>query len=260
MIDLKNEHLVLLDLLDRVQTIFLKNNLRYFLIGGSAIGAVRDQGIIPWDDDIDIGVPRKYYDSMISILERDKDFLLYKPSVDDKYILTFLKVVQHVDGQNLVDSETNINGAYIDIFPLDHTSNNKYLRKIHNLQFRLGHKIVIAKTKPKFLGKHKYINKILVASVKYIPIKSIYWFRDQFIFSGEYIFKNSQTFYNFGTPYPMDREIYFYKEIKDVVILRFSNRNVPVPKGYDAILKRTYGDYMKVPKKENQIQKHLSKE
>lgn len=256
--DLKFEHEVLLSLLDDIQDIFRLNNIPYFLIGGSAIGAVRDGKIIPWDDDIDIGIPRKMYDEATRILENNGLFKLYKPSVDKEYILTFMKVVKKVNGENLIDSETGIEGAYIDIFPLDHTSDNFLIRKLHYIQYRIGHKLIVAKTQPSMIKKYGILNKMIVNFVKNISIKKIFKMRDSYIRSGKNLFKNSHILYNFGSPYKFDKEIYFVNEINGKLDFDFSGRIVPIAKGYDSILSRTYGDYMTPPQKEKQIQKHLS--
>ena len=67
-----------LKILDEIDRICKKNNIKYFFMGGSLLGAVRHQGFIPWDDDIDLAMPRKDYDLFVSIApsQLSKDFLL----------------------------------------------------------------------------------------------------------------------------------------------------------------------------------------
>lgn len=74
------------------------NNIPYFLIGGSAIGAVRNGGIIPWDDDIDIGIQREYFTGAVQALKQNCQSKIYIPSSKGEYILPFAKVVKKIPG------------------------------------------------------------------------------------------------------------------------------------------------------------------
>ena len=69
----KQLHKVLLEILEYVDIICKQNNLQYLLIGGTALGARRHGGFIPWDDDVDIGVPRGDYERLLMILKTKKD-------------------------------------------------------------------------------------------------------------------------------------------------------------------------------------------
>lgn len=257
--NLPSEHNVLTTLLFDVSKALKENSIEYYLIGGSAIGAVRDHGIIPWDDDIDIGIQRKNFKQALKIIKdlNLKGTKIYIPSQEDEYDLTFAKIVRDVPRERLLDQETGIIGAYIDIFPLDHTPKNKVLRRIHQLIFRIGHALTVAKNQPDKLG-HKW-GKIggglLKRYVSRLSYRQVYKKRDIFISIGQ-LFKKSGVFYNFGTPYKNDREIYYFSEINGYKLIRFENEFQPVPKGFDAILTRTYGNYMRPPSSKGQ--KHLT--
>ncbi|MCT3393067.1 LicD family protein [Lentilactobacillus hilgardii] len=257
--NLHNEHEILLKLLDEIQRILEDNNIPYFLIGGSAIGAVRNGGIIPWDDDIDIGIQREYFTGAVQALKQNCQSKIYIPSSKGEYILPFAKVVKKIPGEEVIDSETNINGAYIDLFPLDHTSNSEFGRLIHYFLFKLGHKIVVSKIKPEFLNNN-LIDKLIYLTTSKLSIPIIFKLRDYYIKFGASVFGESNTFFNFGSPYGLDKEIYYKNEILKTQSMDFSGRKVPIATGYDRILRRTYGNYMVTPPKGRQHQKHLSEE
>ncbi len=123
-----------LELLKNFQEICKKNSIQYFALGGTLLGAVRHKGFIPWDDDIDIGIPRPDYERLCKILETEKlglnirfctfhnteNYIRYFGHLED---LSF-KVVRH---DKMIAEETF---AWIDLFPLDAMPNNAILRKL----------------------------------------------------------------------------------------------------------------------------------
>lgn len=98
-----------------------ENGIRYYVIGGTMLGAVRHKGFIPWDDDIDIGIPRSDYEKLIKLFDKQiDDYILESPKNDDKeYLYNFAKVydvrttmIEHL-------KKDVVRGVYIDVFPLD---------------------------------------------------------------------------------------------------------------------------------------------
>jgi len=127
-------HKVELSILDDFVKVCEKNNLTYFLIGGSLLGAVRHSGFIPWDDDIDIGMPRKDYDKFIEIgqeelgdkyfvdcFERNKDF--YLPFVK-------IKLNGTVFDEEVAKNYPHHKGIFIDIFAFENVKNTKKIGKV----------------------------------------------------------------------------------------------------------------------------------
>lgn len=252
------EHKILYQLLDEVTSILKHHNIPYYLIGGSAIGAVRDHQIIPWDDDIDLGLYRSDFETAIELITKahlEKTNVI-SPSQNTKYDLTMAKVVKKTPGEKLVDQGTGIIGAYIDLFPLDHTPKNKLLRRMHQFQFRLGRTLVVAKNEPSKIGKKwgKFGATLLKKYVNNKSYQQVYQKRDAYISTSK-LFRNSGVYFNFGSPYHNDREIYFSSEINQAILTTFGPTDQPVPQGYDKILTRTYGNYMQPPK--DKTQRHL---
>lgn len=120
-----------LGLLKNFADICEKNDLRYYMIGGTMLGAIRHNGFIPWDDDVDIGMPREDYIRFLEIAETQlPDYIIllnYEKTPD--YLRYFSRFVDtRVKIFNDSNSQTLVENAWIDIFPLDGTPKNKLVR------------------------------------------------------------------------------------------------------------------------------------
>lgn len=123
---------VLLETLCEFHDFCETHNLEYFLIGGTLLGAVRHKGFIPWDDDIDIAMPRSDYQKLISLSSHFKSPLrLRSPETESHFRLPFSKLTNEkiIVAEGYDQSFTT--GLWLDIFPLDYTFNNTELRKWH---------------------------------------------------------------------------------------------------------------------------------
>ena len=111
-----------LDALKEFNKICKENNLMFFLRGGSVMGAVKYQGFIPWDDDVDIAVPREDYDQLPQIFENKIIAGKYQVLLEDERIKLGLP------------RNTNLGLHLIDIIPLDGAPNNSLVRKVYYLK------------------------------------------------------------------------------------------------------------------------------
>lgn len=135
LLDIQGLRSIQLSLLDDVHDFCLKNGLNYSLCGGTMIGAVRHQGYIPWDDDIDLMMPRKDYDIFLASYSSEDNYII-DLSKDLTCTEQFAKVCRK--GTKMVDVTTHqdIWGVNIDIFPIDGLPDNykeytDHLRAIH---------------------------------------------------------------------------------------------------------------------------------
>lgn len=166
-----------LELLHTVDNICNENNIKYFLIGGTLLGAVRHKGFIPWDDDIDIGMSRKDYDRFINICKNnmpDNTKLLTYDTVDN-YPHNFAKII---DTRTVLIEENlkhlNVkSGVFIDVFPFDGVPENGFMCKLHYLSIRF-YKYLLAGHyfTEEFLTDKEYKSSI-ARSVKIIMVKII---------------------------------------------------------------------------------------
>ena len=145
--ELKKLQKVELNMLKEIHTICEAHRIKYFLIAGTLLGAVRHGGFIPWDDDIDIGMPRPDYDKFAQIarqkLPECMDIQAYNSH--NYYPINFIKVIDkrtRLIEEARKDSE-HVSGVYIDVFPIDGSPNNRILRKLHYLHVKI-YRLLIA--------------------------------------------------------------------------------------------------------------------
>lgn len=241
-----------------------KYGLRYFCAGGTVLGAVRHQNIIPWDDDIDVFMPREDY---MKIIELDPKISTTGFSVISAHncdnFATFAKFYNKNTTLWELKEIPFVYGVYIDIFPLDESSDtldvflSKYKRlrnaqryyQLSQMQFAITDIIRYWRT-----GDKKYFYKGML-SVFFPKFMSGFYrrhlLRCELAFTGQ---KGERMVCAFGE--------YFKKEYQekswyeDFELLPFGHLRVKVPKEYDAFLKHIYGDYMKLPPEEKRVSHH----
>ena len=125
-----------LDILKELLVLFEKNHISYFALGGTMLGAVRHKGFIPWDDDIDIGVPREDYERLPDICSQLPAHLKFVSYGNDPSYPYYISRV--VNEQIIVYSDRTetyqYTGAWVDIFPLDGMPRQKVFRALHSFR------------------------------------------------------------------------------------------------------------------------------
>lgn len=246
----------LLDILTNVDEWCEAHGLRYYLIYGTLLGAVRHKGFIPWDDDIDIAMPRKDYEIFMTTFNESQKNSRYKAiNINNKkgYYLQFGKVI---DTTTLLIEHLNGGidlGVYIDVFPLDNLCSSNCsscdLEEAQRLIKKLKpfKDIMNAKLHP-WDKKRTLLRNIIATVISCIPITK------QFIIRK--IEQLARTYENVKSPEYVGvvvfniyrgREILKNEWFKEIKRMEFEGREFNVPIGYDAILTRTYGDYMTPP-------------
>ena len=241
-----------------------EHNLRYFCAGGTALGAVRHHDFIPWDDDIDVLMPRRDYDKLLSMnaFMEKTNFNIISVSNCDQYV-TFAKFYDKRTTLWELKEIPFVYGVYIDIFPLDETNDSvdvfmsNYMR-LRNAQrlYQLSQMSYSIKDLFYYLrdkDKNLFIKGVLSL---FIPRFLNGVFRKR-ILKLENSFKGQKGKFlvcPFGDYFQKE---YFEKKWFDgFAEFPFGDLKVHLPKDYDAYLSHVFGDYMKLPPKDKQVSHH----
>ena len=246
-----------LKILKEIKRICTKYDIKYFLTGGTLIGAVRHKGFIPWDDDIDIAMLREEYDKFIDVCPQElgEELMIcnmhYDKSVGishSKIVLkntVFRSVQQRVSGQE--------NGFFVDVLPYDNVPSNKFLATIY---FRLfNFMLVLYSKKLGYMNGTTPLRRFAASMMKicffWVPKE---WLRKK-ILNYPYRLNKKETKYKaylsgrYGAPREFRSDYLFdgYTE------LPFEDDKFMVLKEYKAFLTELFGDYMKLPPVEQRV-------
>ncbi len=235
-----------LNLLEYFDQLCREHNLRYFVDYGTLLGAVRHQGFIPWDDDIDIVMLRDDYEKLKLIAQDEVSSpYFFQNSYTDIMIWALAKLRDsRTTAIEYPDFPPEFNqGIFLDIFPLDDAPDDAAMKPVvGEMQREIWLSIVDPEGLKRLLdqGYRTSMDKeILIELLKMQIRERMKMFEDfnasQFGASSKICFITSRFM---GAPI-MQREWY-----SDVVYLPFENMMVPAPAGYDSLLKLRYGDYM----------------
>ena len=246
----------------KIKQICEENDIKYFLAYGTLIGAIRHEGFIPWDDDIDIWMPRQDFEKFIQYCIDNEENL--KP-LELKHYRTCKDYIYPI--ARLSDSRYKINydnakdyglGLFVDIYPMDgfNSGDKRLIRKMS----WLNRKIILA-------GSKKMIkSKSLIKNILKFP----YYVYTRFVNINKTLKKHDKLAqkYDFdcekycwiGWDFKMPDGRLVYYETQDFdksVNKSFEGNELAVPLNYDKLLTQTYGDYMQLPPEEDRIGHHF---
>lgn len=260
--ELRKLQLLQLKILLEVDRICKKHTLPYFLVGGSALGAVRHKGFIPWDDDIDIGMLRENYEKFREICKSEltSEFFLQTKESDSYCALPWAKL--QLNGTKRMDASTTQTstrcGIDIDIFPFDNTSKNQFLQYLHSnigwmlrgiYGFKCGYVILNREKSMK-----KKIGGVICKGIATIlPKPTVSKLMDRHF--QHYNKRNTSYVMNLGGTYNYNKETLTKDIVENLVLLDFEGYMFPVPKEFHRYLTQVYGDdYMELPPEEKRVQ------
>ena len=265
---LKDIQQVSLDILKDVHEFCLKNAIRYTLQGGTLLGAIRHKGFIPWDDDVDIAMPRPDYDRFIKSYQSQKGYKVFSreyPHLSAEVYLAYARVCDmnrtYVDYRNM-EWASVMTGVWIDVFPLDGIENDINERKVHfNKMYRiwkLGNNV-------RFSNRPFKLNNTFRKNVTWLKSKFISFFVNYSIIDkhislcrqvkfGETQFYIQAVFMGYGM-----NEVHQVSVMDEIIETPFENLKLCVMAGYDEALREKYGDYMQLPPKEKRVNHHGGK-
>lgn len=259
----------LIEMYQDIQNVCKENALTPFLVGGSALGAIRHHGFIPWDDDLDIGLVRKEYEQFLTNFEI---------AFSDKYVVNsaghsknaktrFTKINKKgtICREIASPQDDSINGIFVDVFPIDNVPDNMLVRKIKggicNIEEFISTQVYyhdnMDESTEKYLqrmGKTNYYIRKCVGKL-FSYRKSSSWFKkiDRDI---QFKPENSQD-----CTIAVGRKHYFGEIFsRDILFparyVPFETIEAPVFHDVEAYLSNLYGDYMKIPPMEKR-EKHM---
>lgn len=250
-----------MDLLMELHRICEKWDIPYFLIGGTLIGAIRHEGFIPWDDDIDVGMLRTDYDRFMKVCQKELEDAyilhdwhtdLYLPNPFAKLKIRGTHYPEQISAKSKVDD-----GIFIDIFPFDSTPAEPGLRKKQARQMKLCRKILLVRCGFS-LGEGSVLKKLVYGALKlgscFRSIRGWKKWGDRI--QNRYNHLETKTVTNMGGSYSYERESHPRVELEETVLHKFENGMFRIPKGYDSLLRRCYGDYMKLPPEDQRVGVH----
>ena len=241
-----------------------KNNLEYFIVSGSAIGVVRHQGFIPWDDDVDVAMPRKDYEKFLRVYKKDMGdkYKVLTPLIDPEYISNVTHL--QLEGTTFIPyTSKNIKchlGINIDIFPLDHLPDDPVKAWVLMTKTWILDKLIFLRGEPEPNIPWTGIKKTVAAAIcrlihitmKVFHVSPVKLYKKLMKESIRYNREPSKycTIYEFTRPSIgriSKRELYPFRRMP------FEDLIVNIPNDYDSYLRRVFGDYTKLPPVEKRV-------
>lgn len=264
-IDTKELKIIQLELLDELKDYCDRNGLTYYLTYGTLIGAARHKGYIPWDDDIDVMMPRKDYESLIGGFNagtKSNNVRVVSHEIDTEYYLAFAKLINTT---TVMQEEVNSNyriGVYIDIFPLDNLADDYEKAKNRMRKAFRYNEIMLFKNLAINENRAWYKN-VLIGIGRSI---GILWSRDKLIkqLNDFGVRKPDGSYTKYvgvvtGISAGDESRVFKSEWFKEAVEMDFEGKKYSAPAGYDEFLRKIYGDYMKMPPADEQIPHHSFK-
>ena len=258
-------HEVQVEILKDFATVCEKYGLEYFAVYGTALGAVRHQGFIPWDDDIDVGMLREDYYRFFEVFEKELSdkYALLTTEIDGRYACT----VTHIQkkGTKFISEDSQDlkceRGIFMDIFPFDYVADGKYYQKKQELMAKFfGKLLFLAGTGYPYipikgiLGKIAGVICIVVhAALKFFKVSPQMLYRQYLRWATAYN-GNEEAKYisSFENPGAIKNKIY-KDDIYPLQKVKFESTEIYIPANNHQILTNFYGDYMQLPAEDKRV-------
>lgn len=254
-INIEEQKTIQKNILDEVVAFCEKNEIRYFLAYGTLLGAIRHKGYIPWDDDIDIHMPRPDYERFIELYNREKDseYKVVSHELDRRYEVPFAKIYRKGTIVNEFFYKQSVFGVYVDIFPIDGIK-SKWQAYICGqcVRFMYIKTMIFCKSQTFARKARLFTTKMIL-----LPFSSHFILKSMRRIATRHNYEDCGQVCSFGSRTAM-RELLPRDVFDNYVTVTFEGKEYRAPKGYEKYLTQKYGDYMQLPPEDRRVSTHDS--
>ena len=235
---------ILLGFLKEIDRICRKHGIKYFLGGGTLLGAVRHKGFIPWDDDADVMMLREDYERFLSVLPDELPPYITDQNKDPNSHFAFTKL--RLD-DTILSTEFSArfdihNGVFLDVLAQDKTSDNKLARRLHmKLTAQLRWLVLNKWRKTPMDANNRFVSFVGDVIKDVMPLKALERMQDSMM--TRYRKKPSKYLYD-SMGRNVERGAYPIEWLDEAVYVEFEDTRLPIPKKWEEYLTYLYGDYM----------------
>ena len=255
---LRKLQLTEVEILNEIDKICKDNSIEYFLIGGTLLGAIRHKGFIPWDDDIDIVMPRSDYEKFIKICKTQlaDDYMLQSYRTFANHFFSYMKI-RKKDTVFLEKSVAHMDmhhGIFVDIFPLDYSTFSgdslvtKFKYKLFtHLRYQIGNKVGLYENSRQ---TSSVFAKLMTFLCTFYSVSALSEMQRRIIS----LHFNKKYFVNYGGRYGISKETMPVEYYLPSVEVGFEGSMYRAPARYHDVLVNTYGkDYMELPPESERV-------
>lgn len=248
-INLNQLHILFINRFKEIHEFFEKNNIKYFAIGGTALGAYRHKNFIPWDNDMDIAMDRENYDKFLKIA--------LKLNPTNFYIVgyPFTKPVEHglvkIAIKDTYCPDRNVTRKYdtayhIDVFPCDYVPNDIKLQNKQEKQLIKLKRVLYYKSRK---STSKWYKRIALIALKglFFFIPTTFIIKKMHRIIKKYDYMQTDTICNMLGGYTYEQQKIPLEVLGNTIILDFGTAKIRVPEKIELFLKQKYGDDFMTP-------------
>lgn len=239
-----------------------QNGLKFFICGGCCIGAVRNKGFVPWDDDVDVFMPRDDYEKLGEIWDQKADTNRYSYCRADEthHYRNLFATVNDNNTTFIKTHQANLDinhGVALDILPLDGYPNSRGARVLQ-VFWALIYSVFCAQIAPVNHGRLvNFCGRVLLGLVPSRKLRYKIWqFAERQMSKHKISDCDNITELCSGPRYMRNK--YPKSAFSEALDVDFEGEKMPIPKGYDEYLRMAFGDYMRLPPKEKQVAHHYA--